>query len=295
MTEELSAFAAYLRLDKGLSKKTIESYLSDLICITNTLNLSLLEKLSEVQIQDLFYQWQRNGIKKSSLHRKASSLNAFFSYLQASGKKTPNPLERLDLPKREQSLPKTLSREEIEKLLLAPDTTQDKGIRDKAILELFYATGLRVSELAQIKIAHIHTEERRILIRGKGAKERVVLYHEQAAKWLEKYMQEVYPKMNPGFSVENLFVQQNTNGAAPFSRQQIWKMIKTYAQVAGIHKQISPHSLRHSFATHLLEGGLNLRSLQTLLGHSDISTTQIYTHVEEQRLVEAHKKFHPRK
>lgn len=288
---DTSLFAAHLRLDKGLSEKSISSYLSDLKIIQLTIQKPL-DRISETDVQTTFAQWVDAKLAISSLHRRASALHTYFAFLQSENPKQSDPTLKLELPKLKRALPKILSRSDLEKLFLAPDITTEEGLRDRAIIELLYATGLRVSEIANIKKSDIQIGERRLRVMGKGSKERVLPFGKNAANWLKNYLEEAYPKLNPGFSSEFFFVTGKNPRA--LNRQEIWKLIQTYAQKAGI-KKISPHFLRHSFATHLLEGGMNLRSVQTLLGHSDISTTQIYTHVEETRLLEAHKKFHPRK
>lgn len=289
----MNAFAAYLRLDLGLSEKSISSYLSDLKIIEAAARKSLTE-INEEEMQKIFAQWTQK-ISTSSLHRRVSSAQTFYTFLQKENPKQRNPTQKLELPKLKRALPKTITKSDLEKLFQAPDVSTLEGLRDRAILELLYATGLRVSELAHIKKSDLQIGERRLRVMGKGSKERVIPFGKNAANWLAQYHQEAYPKLNPGFSSEYFFVT-GASGTQPraLTRQEIWKLIQTHAATAGI-KKISPHYLRHSFATHLLEGGMNLRSVQTLLGHSDISTTQIYTHVEETRLLEAHKKFHPRK
>lgn len=287
----MEAFAAYLRLDKGLSEKTISSYLSDLKIIQAELKIPLQE-VSEMQLQESFAAWKKAALANSSLHRRASSLHLFFSFLKSSNPNQLDPTLKLELPKVRRALPKTMNKQELEKLLEAPDLSTLEGRRDRTLLELLYATGLRVSELAQLKKSEIRISEQRLRVMGKGNKERVLPFGKNAEAWLKNYFEEVYPKLNPGFASEYFFVTGKNPRA--LTRQEIWQLIQVHAKKAGI-KKISPHYLRHSFATHLLEGGMNLRSVQTLLGHADISTTQIYTHVEEKRLLEAHKKFHPRK
>lgn len=285
-----TAFAAYLRLDKGLSERTISSYLTDLAGFEK--EATALGAAKEPDIRAWLTRLRERGVKESSIHRKLSSLRAYFQFLRISTKADQDPTAHIELPRKTRVLPKVLSKTEIEALLAAPDTDSLEGLRDRAALELLYASGLRVSELTGLRRGDIHLESLTLRTLGKGAKERIVPFGENAARWVKRYIDEAYPKLNPGFACEAMFVGKN--GQA-LTRQDVWKRIKALALKAGIKSRVSPHLLRHSFATHLLEGGMNLRSVQTLLGHSDISTTQIYTHVEEERLLEAHKKFHPRK
>lgn len=285
-------FQSYLRLDKGLSESTIEAYLSDLQLLENQSGVEP-PLLQEQQIFEALEHWHDSGVSNASIRRKISSLRALFLYLQLKNPKTVDPTVKLELAKKPRSLPKMLTKEQIEALLTAPNVETHEGILDRTILEVFYASGMRVSELATAKRKDLKLEEGLLLVHGKGSKQRMVPLSARASEWLQKYLLEVYPKENLGFACEELFVVGKEK-ARPLTRQEIWKKIKTYATRAGIPKA-SPHSLRHSFASHLLSGGMNLRSVQMLLGHEDISTTQIYTHVEEKRLLEAHKKFHPRK
>lgn len=285
-------FQSYLRLDKGLSESTIQAYLSDLQLLEDHSGVEP-PLLQEQQIFEALEHWHQSGVSNASIRRKISSVRALFLYLQLKNSKIVDPTAKLELAKKPRSLPKTLTKEQIEALLTSPNVETHEGILDRTILEVFYASGMRVSELASAKRKDLKLEEGILLVHGKGSKQRMVPLGARASEWLKKYLLEVYPKENLGFACEELFVVGKEK-ARPLTRQEIWKKIKTYAALSGIPKA-SPHSLRHSFASHLLSGGMNLRSVQMLLGHEDISTTQIYTHVEEKRLLEAHKKFHPRK
>lgn len=255
-----------------------------MLCESN--HQTSIDNLSEDEAQEIFHSLQSENLKNSSLHRKLSALKAFYDFLLHENPSRKNPTAKIEIPKNKRGLPKTLSQEEIKLLLQTPNTDTDEGIRARAIIELLYSSGLRVSELTELKRSDIHSKEKILKVMGKGSKERLIPIGDNALNWLEQYLLLSYPKLNPGFAQESLFL---------LNRQDVWKLVKTTAKKAGITKNISPHLLRHSFATHLLENGMNLRSVQTLLGHSDISTTQIYTHVEEKRLLEAHQKFHPRK
>lgn len=301
MHAEIHAFLAWLRLDKGLSENTIASYRSDLESFARFLDGRALASAGEAEVRGHIEKERESNAKNSTIQRKLSSFRAFYRFLRkeakARGEKPPfDPTTRLLGPKRERTLPKTLTRMEVECLLASPDTASDHGVRDKAMLELLYATGLRVSELAALKPGDLAREKRTLRILGKGGKERIVPYGQAAEAWLERYLDEIYPRWNPGFQCAELFIEPEARGEAkPLTRQNLWRIIVDHARAAGIARRVTPHMLRHSFATHLLAAGMNLRLVQTLLGHSDISTTQIYTHVEEEKLAEAHRKFHPRK
>lgn len=287
----MQLFAAHLRLDKGLSEKTIEAYLSDLKILTRESGKQP-ELLTEEDLRKALERWREQSLSSASIHRKVSTVRSLFLFLRQSNPELKDPTARLDLKARQRPLPKTLSREKILKILEGPDVKTPAGLRDRTILEMLYACGLRVSELTGLKRSDLRLEEDQILVRGKGGKERIVPVGKSARSWLERYLESAYLDLNIGLEAEEIFLAESS--ARALTRQEVWELVKKYGREAGAGR-ISPHYFRHSFATHLLEGGMNLRSVQTLLGHQDISTTQIYTHVEEQRLVEAHKKFHPRK
>ena len=215
-----------------------------------------------------------------------------FRSLRLENPEQKDPTARLELAGQKRRLPKTLGRNVMSRILERPDVATLTGLRDRALLELLYACGLRVSEAAAMKRSQLQLEGRIVRVFGKGSKERLVPMGDSAAAWLARYLAESYPKLNPGFAAEGLFVDERSRS---LTRQEIWRLVRDYAKMAGVKNAVSPHMFPHSFATHLLEGGMNLRSVQALLGHSDIATTQAYTHVEEARLVEAHRKFHPRK
>jgi integrase/recombinase XerD len=287
----MQLFAAHLRLDKGLSEKTIEAYMSDLKILAREFGKPP-EGLTEEDLQKALGRWREQNLSSASIHRKVSTVRSLFLFLRQQNPELKDPTARLDLKARKRPLPKTLSREKMLSILEGPDTKTRAGLRDRAILELLYACGLRVSELTGLKRSDLRLEEEQIRVRGKGGKERIVPLGKSAKAWLENYLAGAYLDLNLGLEAEEIFLAESS--PRPLTRQEVWELVKNYGRQAGAGR-ISPHYFRHSFATHLLEGGMNLRSVQTLLGHQDISTTQIYTHVEEQRLVEAHKKFHPRK
>jgi integrase/recombinase XerD len=291
MSQE-SLFTAYLRLDKGLSEKTIAAYLSDLKILARETEKAP-ESFTEADMEAALARWRRQGLSPSSVHRKLSTVRTFFLFLRQADPARQDPTARLERKARQRPLPKTLSREKMRAILEAPNLQKPEGLRDRALLELLYASGLRVSELTGLKRSDLRLEEEQLRVFGKGGKERIVPLGKSARNWIEKYLAERYLQLNQGLEREELFLALSSP-PRPLSRQEVWALVKRYGQEAGAGS-ISPHYFRHSFATHLLEGGMNLRSVQTLLGHQDISTTQIYTHVEERRLVEAHKKFHPRR
>lgn len=286
LSPSIAAYSAFLRLDRGLSKNSISSYCSDLALYEKCLEGRALSTLTKPELIDQIELFQASGYSTSSLHRQLSSLKSFFQFLQKDDPKLPDPTNGVEVPKIKRSLPTTLNRAELELMLNSCDLETPQGVRLRTMLELCYAAGLRVSELVSLQRSQVDLVQRRLKVIGKGSKERIVPFGEGAQLWLARYIQKEYPILNPGFADETLFVS---------TRQQFWRELKLLARKVGVSKEISPHSLRHSFATHLLEGGMNLRSVQILLGHSDIATTQIYTHVEEARLLDAHKKFHPRK
>lgn len=295
MKNLIEDFKHYLIIDEGKSNNTISSYITDLNSFKDFLEKQAIETIKEVDynlinlyISDL----NLNNYAASTLNRKISSLKKFFFYLIKEGRLEKNPMELIQGAKTAKRLPQVLSNQEVETLINAPDTTTSIGIRDRAILETMYATGLRVSELINLKLKEIHLDLGFIQTVGKGNKERLVPLGDEAVFWLKKYLDEVYPLY------ENL---SNTSGiifltqrGSKFTRQGIWKNLKKYVQISAINKNVSPHMLRHSFATHLLENGADLRMVQELLGHSDISTTEIYTHISKQRLQKVYRQSFPR-
>jgi len=294
MTITLPAFAAYLRLDRGLSERTISSYLGDLDALEKSYGRALSE-LREADMQQVLATWRDSGVTNRTLHRRLSSLRAFITFLRESSPDAPDPTAKIELGSDKPRLPKTLPFTSVQAILAAPDTSTPEGLRDRALLELLYACGLRVSEAAGLQKSELKLEQKWVRVFGKGSKERLVPVGESALGWLCRYLEHAYPQLNPGFADESLFVTLDGKNPRPLTRQEIWKSVKIYARKAKVRQNVTPHMFRHSFASHLLEGGMNLRSVQALLGHADIATTQVYTHVEETRLVEAHRRFHPRK
>lgn len=234
----------------------------------------------------------QGGASPRSVARLLSSVRRFYRYLTQIGVRLDDPSARLPAPRLGRPLPKSLTERDVDALLAAPDVTTTVGLRDRAMLETLYATGLRVSELVSLPVARLNTRQGLVrVVAGKGGKDRLVPLGEEAITWLERYLGEARPALLDGRSSDALFV---TSRGEAMTRQAFWYLIKRYAQRAGIDKPLSPHTLRHAFATHLLDHGADLRSLQMLLGHADLSTTQIYTHVARERLKELHARHHPR-
>ncbi|HAX62268.1 MAG TPA: site-specific tyrosine recombinase XerD [Elusimicrobia bacterium] len=286
--EYLNSFISYISVEKGLAKNTAIAYKRDLenfftYLTDHSLNLP---EITEEHITD--YLWERKLSKKSAttIFREQEAIKGFYKFLFTEGHIKQNPATQLKSPKLEKYLPDTLTIEEVEKLLEAPDLTKPKGIRDKAILETLYATGMRVSELTELKISDINLDVGFTKCFGKGSKERIVPIGSKAIGTIKNHLATRKKK-----DADFLFL--NPSGKK-ISRISIWKIIKKNAKIAGITKKISPHTLRHSFASHILERGADLRTIQEMLGHSSISTTQIYTHIDKKFLKKQHKKFHPR-
>jgi len=285
-------FIHHLRVEKGLAKNTIESYSRDLARYFDFLEKRSLPPMKASQIDIMDYVSSLAGaLSIRSIARNLSSLKVFYRFLVSDGKLKTNPARLISNPKLPRRLPDVLSSEEVERLLAAPDTQTHRGLRDRAMLELLYASGLRVSELVGLKMVNINLEAGWVRTVGKGSKERMVPMGTKAQQSLKEYLTYSRPSLLKKRSSSHLFV---TARAKPMSRQAFWKIIKRCARLAGIRKEISPHSLRHSFASHLLEHGADLRSVQIMLGHADISTTQIYTHVTRERLKQIHERYHPR-
>jgi integrase/recombinase XerD len=278
----LDAFCDALWLEDGLSKNTIASYRTDLLQLLGFLENKDLTNVAEA---DLFaFLASRRG-KSSSAARMVSTLKRFYQYCLRERRVRADPTLKLDPPKRAPRFPKSLSEDDVEALLAAPDTGTERGLRDRAMLETLYATGLRVSELVALKTFEVNLAAGVVRVMGKGSKERLVPLGEEAVDWIAKYMKERKKTSN------TLFI---TARGAGMTRQAFWQLIGRYGRRAIPGKPLSPHMLRHAFATHLINHGADLRVVQMLLGHADISTTQIYTHVARERLKQLHAKHHPR-
>ena len=285
-------FLNYLRVERGLSENTLTAYRSDLGKLSGfarTLGKDLAA-LEPDELAGFVRDLHKGGLDPKSVARALVAVRGFFKFLVQDGHRKTDPTSNLEAPRSWQSLPRFLATEEVAKLLNAPDTTTDPGLRDKAMLEVLYATGLRVSELVNLDIRNINLNLGFLTVFGKGSKERAVPLGTSAVGWTQKYISIRSRLLARDQTVAPLFI---TGGGHALSRQAFWKLIVGYGEKVGIG-HITPHLLRHSFATHLLENGADLRSVQMMLGHSDISTTQIYTHITNERLREIYQKFHPR-
>ncbi len=290
----LDRFLHYLTVEKGLSDNTIEAYRHDLSRFLDHLRDKGMEELSKVEkvnLRAFLLGLKYQGLSARTIARNQVSLRTFFRFLVLEGSLKVNPAEDLESPKTVKTLPEILTSREVEQLLEQPDLGTSLGIRDRAMIEILYATGMRVSELIHLPTNQVNLEAGYALIYGKGSKERVVPLGSEAIKWITLYQQTVRNRLLKGKENPILFVGRS---GKRLSRQRFWKNIKSYGRKAGIRKRITPHLLRHSFASHLLEGGADLRSVQMMLGHVDITTTQIYTHVTGERLKKIHQKYHPR-
>ena len=284
-------FAEALLLERGLSEHTVKAYGGDVLRLCKSLEKKGENPLDADQeaVAAHLRELRRQGLAPRSIARSLVSIRSFYDHLVESGERRDNPAVNLSPPRLWRKLPKVLSEAEVETVLSIPDPQEPLGLRDRAMLELLYATGLRVSELVDLQLGQLRFEHGFILVRGKGDKERVVPVGEQAETWLRRYLHEIRPAMARGRH-ERVFVNRF---GKPLSRQGFWKKLQGYCRQGGI-EAISPHVLRHSFATHLLEHGADLRAVQMMLGHADISTTQIYTHIHARRLRNLYDRFHPR-
>jgi len=290
----LETFLTYLVVIKGLSKNTSQSYKTDiekLFTFVERKELDSITRLKSNLISEFLAELNISGLNISSINRCIVSIKQFFKYLMLENIIETDPTADLISPRMKKTIPDVLSLEDIEKILNVPDLTKFEGIRDSAMLEVLYASGLRVTELVELKQVNINYDHGYLIVMGKGSKERIVPIGLTSIKKINDYLELSRPHLVKNELSDYLFI---TRRGTCFTRQGFWKLIKAYAKEAGIVKNISPHTIRHSFATHLLERGADLRTIQLLLGHSDISTTQIYTHVESKRLREIHKKYHPR-
>lgn len=280
----------YLLAQKGLSVKTVEAYGQDLDNFCLFLDELGADPLIDADVPLLYLAWLRAGDNAASTAaRRLSALKSLFDFLVEDEVVTVSPFAALETPKKPFYLPEVLSREEMDAIIALPDVRSRAGFRDRCVLELLYAAGLRVSELCGLKVGDVDLQRGLISVWGKGAKERLAPIHNLMQSLLADYLQNCRPAFGP--REDYLFLNPSGMG---ISRQSIWKIVKKYALAAGVSRPVSPHTFRHSFATHLLAGGADLRSVQTLLGHAALSATEIYTHVETSRLLETHRKFHPR-
>lgn len=298
MRKQIEDFVNYLKIERGLSLNTCAAYENDLGQYLSFLEKNKIQSWDSKEINIVHYlTYLRNiQLKPSSIGRKVASIKAFYRFMETEGAINFNPTLYVESPYTKSwattKLPKFLTYKEVELLLTQPDITRPTGLRDKALLEFMYATGSRVSEVVSLNVEQINLEIGFANIVGKGSKERIVPLGKIASNYVGEYLDKARPSLvKNGSKVERLFVNWRGKG---ITRQAVWKMIKKYANVCGIKKEISPHTLRHSFATHLLGNDADLRSVQEMLGHANITTTQIYTHIQHARLKTLHAKYHPR-
>jgi integrase/recombinase XerD len=291
----LREYLAHLKLERNLSENTIVSYKNDInsfLTYVNELKVNDLSEITNENVVNFFKLLKDLGLSGTSSARYFSSLKGFFSYLIKSNYLKANPIDKISAPKLSKKLPGVLNINEIEAILSKPDVKDKLGLRDKAILELFYACGTRVSELLNIKLSDLFLTDEVIRVLGKGSKERLIPIGSSAIYWVNEYLKKSRPLLVKKIKSEN-YLFLNSRGTK-ISRMGIWKIVDRYVKEAEIKKDVHPHTFRHSFATHLLEGGADLRAVQEMLGHVDISTTQIYTHIDRDYIKQIHKQYHPR-
>ena len=287
----IDLFIDALWLESGLSKNTLSAYRTDLRGLAKFIEPKPLLGVEQSDVQKFLAFLLAQGVKSSSSARVLSTLRRFYRYQIRENRVSVDPCAQVRSPKQGRPLPKAMSEQQVDDLLAAPDIQTSLGLRDRAMLETLYATGLRVSELVELTLLEVNCSVGVVRIVGKGNKERLVPLGEQAVDWLERYLEQARPDLLKQRVCDALFV---TARGAGMSRQAFWYLIKKHALVARIEQHLSPHTLRHAFATHLINHGADLRSVQMLLGHSDLSTTQIYTHIARERLQSLHADHHPR-
>lgn len=290
----LQAFEDALQIEEGASPRTVEAYRRDVIrcaAYMRAQGIGQARDITPAALREFVYHLKDLGLAGSSIRRNISALRTWFRVMVAEGLVTVDPTERLDTPQRWRTLPEVLTVDEVTRLLAAPGLDERLAFRDRAMLELAYGAGLRVSEWIGLEVKDVLLEESLVRVLGKGSKERLVPIGRNAIGAVAVYLRELRPVLERGAGKGILFL--NGRGV-PLTRMGAWKILRKYVEMAGIEKQVSPHTLRHSFATHLLEGGADLRAVQEMLGHADIATTQIYTHVDREYLRSVHRQFHPR-
>jgi integrase/recombinase XerD len=290
----VESFLDFLSFERGLSDQTLSAYERDiqkLFVFVEERGRAGPEEITPLDLREFVVHLKTSGLAPTSIRRSLSSLRGYFAFLLEEGAVTSDPSERLQAPRAGRKLPDVLSVEDVQELLEAPDSDHPLFWRDRSILEVLYATGIRVSELVELRISNLDLEEGICTVFGKGSKERLVPLGTPARRTLDRYLRELRPRLEKGAGEGKVFLNQR---GRPLSRMAIWTLVKESARRAGLGGKVSPHTLRHTFATHLLEGGADLVAVQELLGHADISTTQIYTHVDREYLREVHRTFHPR-
>ena len=289
----VGGYLDHLRVERRLARHTLESYARDLSALAAYADAigRPIESLDRASLEEFVRRQMTRGLAPRSVARAVAAVRGFYRFLVLDRRIERSPADDLQSPRAWPALPKFLSLDEVDRLIAQPDVTTPRGLRDRAMIELLYATGLRVSELVGIRAIDLHSDEHYLTCVGKGSKERIVPLGAQASDWIASYQSSARRKLLKGRTTARLFV--NMRGG-PLSRVGFWKILKQYGRAAGLPRTLSPHVLRHSFATHLLERGADLRAIQLMLGHADLSTTQIYTHVLEARLRTVYDRFHPR-
>lgn len=294
MSALVDAYVSHLAVERRLSPNTVESYgrdLSQLSAVAAGLSQPV-ETLDRRALEEAVRMLMAEGRSPRSVARAVACYRGFYRFLVVSGHRQDNPAVDVRAPRAWKTLPKFLSLDEVDRLLASPDTSDPRGVRDRAMIEVFYATGLRVSEMVSLRQQDLNLESGYLTCTGKGRKQRLVPIGDEASAWLTRYITQARPALLKKRSSPKLFV--NARGGAGLTRVGFWKILKAYGRQANLPRMLSPHVLRHSFATHLLERGADLRAIQMMLGHSDLSTTQIYTHILDARLRAVYDKFHPR-
>ncbi|MBW1605539.1 site-specific tyrosine recombinase XerD [Lactobacillus sp. Sy-1] len=295
MDQLVNEYVRYMLVERGLANNSITSYKQDIVefvAFLKQLGISDWQRVDQQVILQYMAQLKAAGKAKSSITRFISAMREFYLFLMQFHYVDTNPMLKIDLPKPDHHLPAVLTEQEINQLLMQPDPTTKIGLRDRTILEVMYATGLRVSELIGLKLSDLHLDMQLIQTIGKGDKERIIPIGTVAIEWIQRYLQLSRPRLLGNHRSNHLFLNARGGG---MSRQSIWQKIKHYVAQTDIQKNVTPHTLRHSFATHILENGADLRIIQELLGHSDIATTQFYTHISHRHLSAVYDKYHPRK
>lgn len=290
----LEPFADHLAFERGLSSRTLDAYRRDLgrfLVFLSDCGVAGPAEVTPHHLRDFTYRMKDDGLAPSSIRRAQSALRTYFDFCLSEGLATHDPTERLESPKMWRRLPDVLGRDEVVRLVESPDPEHAMYWRDRAMLEVLYSSGLRVSELTGLAQSAVDFDDEILLVRGKGSKERLVPLGRPASRALRRYLDEVRPRLDRSRGEGRVFL---TARGRPLSRQTVWNVVRAAADAAGIERAVSPHTLRHTFATHLLEGGADLPAVQELLGHVDIATTQIYTHVDRGWLSEVHRAHHPR-
>ena len=294
LSRYIDSFLTMIAVEKGLAKNSVEAYSRDLARLSEFLiaqSVASWEETETLHLRSYLSALRRQGLSPRSIARHIVTVRRFYGFLETEGVINENPVPRFHQVAGGRKLPQTLSADDVRKLLAQPDLQEPLGVRDQAMLELLYATGLRVSELITLQMQQINFQGNFLTVKGKGSKVRAVPFGKWARQKLLDYVKGARLRLSKGRASAFVFINRS---GRPLTRQGFWKLIRGHALTAGIEKRVTPHTLRHSFATHLLEGGADLRSVQSMLGHADISTTQIYTHVNGARLKEVHRRHHPR-